>query len=241
MINSKQIRWIEVNDYQEMSRQAASLFEQQLLRKPDSVLGLATGGTPIGFYEELVRKYKQGAFSFSEVKTFNLDEYVGLASNESTSYHNYMEENLFSQIDISPDNIHLPNGLAKDILAECAHYEQLIQQNGGIDLQLLGIGVNGHIGFNEPGTSFQSATHIVTLAEETRIENSKYFHTKQEVPRYAITMGIETIMQAKQIVLLAFGEHKVASIKRIQQDGMSEDFPASCLKEHPNVTIIYGK
>lgn len=241
MTNSNKIRWVEVETYQEMSIKAAACFEQQLLRKSDSVLGLATGSSPVGFYEELVKKYKQGEFSFSRVKTFNLDEYVGVSPVDLTSYHSYMEEHLFSQIDIEKNSIYIPNGLAQDLHEECTYYEQLIQRSGGIDLQLLGIGVNGHIGFNEPGTSFRSKTHVVTLAEETREVNSKYFPSKQDVPKYAISMGIETIMRAKKIILLAFGEHKMRAIERLKQEGVSENFPASRLKEHPNVTIIYGK
>ncbi|MFJ5771877.1 glucosamine-6-phosphate deaminase [Psychrobacillus sp. NPDC093180] len=235
------MRWIEVDTYQEMSLKAADCFEQQLLQKPDSVLGLATGGSPIGFYEEFVKRYKQRVFSFSQVKTFNLDEYVGVSPADVTSYHSYMEKHLFSQVDIEKNDIHIPNGLAPNLQEECVRYEQSILQSGGIDLQLLGIGVNGHIGFNEPGTSFQSKTHVVTLAEDTRAANSIYFSSKQEVPEYAISMGIETIMQAKKIILLAFGEQKMRAIERLKQESISEDFPASRLKEHPNVTIIYGR
>lgn len=241
VITSKQFRWIEVENYAEMSRLAATIFEEQLLQKPDSVLGLATGGSPIGFYEALVNRYQQGGFSFKEAQSFNLDEYVGIAPSESTSYHSYMEKQLFSHIDMPIENRRLPNGLAENILAECENYEQAIIQSGGIDLQLLGIGVNGHIGFNEPGTSFQSKTHVVELADETREENSKYFPSKEEVPTHAITMGINTILQAKQIVLLAFGEHKLEAIKRLRFEGITEDFPASILKEHPHVTVLFGK
>ena len=241
MITSKQFRWMEVENYSEMSRVAASIFEQQLVKKPESVLGLATGGSPIGFYESLVDRFKKGGFSFQEAQSFNLDEYVGIAHDNPTSYHSYMAENLFSHIDLPEANRHLPNGLAHNLEDECAAYEQKIKQSGGIDLQLLGIGVNGHIGFNEPGTSFQSSTHVVELAEETREENAKYFDSKEQVPTQAITMGIKTIMQAKQIVLLAFGEHKSEAIKRLRLEGISEDFPASILNEHAHVTVIYGK
>lgn len=241
MITSKQFRWMEVENYTEMSRLAASIFEQQLVKKPESVLGLATGGSPIGFYESLVDRFKKGGFSFQEAQSFNLDEYVGIAQANPTSYHSYMANNLFSHVDLLETNRHLPNGLACNLEEECAAYEQKIKQSGGIDLQLLGIGVNGHIGFNEPGTSFQSTTHVVALAEETREENAKYFDSKEQVPTQAITMGIKTIMQAKQIVLLAFGEHKTEAIKRLRLEGISEDFPASILKEHAHVTVIYGK
>lgn len=241
VITSKHFRWIEVENYAEMSRLAAAIFEQQLLEKPDSVLGLATGGSPVGFYEALVKQFQQGGFTFKDAQSFNLDEYVGIAPIDSTSYHSYMERHLFSHIDLPQESRHLPNGMAENIPAECDHYEQAIVQSGGIDLQLLGIGVNGHIGFNEPGTSFLSETHVVELADETREENAKYFQSKEDVPKHAITMGISTIMKAKKIVLLAFGEHKLEAIKRLRFEGISEDFPASILKEHPHVTVLYGK
>lgn len=240
MDKANNIKWIKVNTYDEMSKMAAAIFEKQLIEKPQSVLGMATGGTPEGFYKELVQCYMKGDISFAEVNTFNLDEYVGIAAEESTSYHNYMYEHLFKHINIPRQNVHLPNGLAEDLEKECAYYDKLIEQNGGIDLQLLGIGVNGHIGFNEPGTSFQTRTHIVELAEKTRQDNAKYFPEEKEVPKLAITMGIETIMEAKRIILLAFGENKIETLKRIQQEGITEEFPASCLKDHPDVMIIYG-
>ncbi|MCZ8537371.1 glucosamine-6-phosphate deaminase [Paenisporosarcina quisquiliarum] len=241
VITSKHFRWIEVENYAEMSRLAAAIFEQQLLEKPDSVLGLATGGSPVGFYEALVKQFQQGGFTFKDAQSFNLDEYVGISPIDSTSYHSYMERHLFSHIDLPLESRNLPDGMAENIPAECDHYEQAIVQSGGIDLQLLGIGVNGHIGFNEPGTSFQSKTHVVELADETREENAKYFSSKEDVPKHAITMGISTIMKAKKIVLLAFGEHKLEAIKRLRFEGISEDFPASILKEHPHVTVLYGK
>lgn len=241
MITSKHFQWIQVENYTEMSQLAALIFEQQLLQKPSSVLGLATGGSPIGFYEALVQRYGQGSFSFAQVTTFNLDEYVGVDATHPTSYHSYMKQHLFDHIDLPVTQRHLPNGLTENTLAECERYEQAIAYSDGVDLQLLGIGVNGHIGFNEPGTSFQSKTHVVELADVTREENAKYFPSKEDVPRQAITMGIDTIMQAKKIVLLAFGEHKSEAIERLKLEGISEDFPASKLKEHSNVTVFYGK
>lgn len=234
------ITWLEVNTYEEMSKIAAAIFEKQLMEKPHSVLGLATGGTPVGFYKELVQCYIKGGISFEEASTFNLDEYVGIGPEEATSYHTYMHEHLFKHVNIPKENVHLPNGLAENLEQECTRYEKQIEQRGGIDLQLLGIGVNGHIGFNEPGTSFQSRTHVVELADKTKQDNAKYFPEGKSVPELAITMGIETIMMAKQIVLLAFGENKIETLKRIQEQGISEEFPASCLKKHPHVTIIYG-
>lgn len=241
MTTSKHFQWIQVSDYAEMSHLAASIFEQQLLQKPNSVLGLSTGGSPVGFYETLVKRYELGNFSFAQATTFNLDEYVGIDPLHPTSYASYMNEHLFAHIDLPGSQHHLPNGLPKNLLDECERYELAIASSGGIDLQLLGIGVNGHIGFNEPGTSFHSRTHVVDLAEETREENAKYFPSKGEVPKKAITMGIKTILQAKRIVLLAFGEHKTEAIERLKNEGISEDFPASILKEHPHVTVLYGK
>lgn len=241
MITSNYFHWIQVEDYAEMSKLAASIFEKQLWQKPNSVLGLSTGGSPVGFYETLVKRYEQENFSFAHAKTFNLDEYIGIEPTHPTSYASYMNEHLFSHIDLPNTQHHLPNGLTENLQIECKRYEQAIADSGGIDLQLLGIGVNGHIGFNEPGTSFHSKTHVVDLAEETREENAKYFPSKEDVPRQAITMGIETIIQAKKIVLLAFGEHKTEAIERLKNEGISEDFPASILKEHPHVTVIYGK
>ena len=241
MITSKHLEWIQVEDYMEMSQLAASIFVQQLLRKPNSVLGLATGGSPVGFYEVLVKQYEQGIFSFGQAKTFNLDEYIGVDTTHPTSYHSYMNQHLFAHIDLPVTQRHLPNGLAEEASSECERYEQAIADSGGIDLQLLGIGVNGHIGFNEPGTSFHSKTHVVELADATREENSRYFLSKEDVPTQAITMGIDTIMQAKKIVLLAFGENKADVIKRLKYDDVSEDFPASILKKHPHVTVFHGK
>ena len=179
MITSNHIKWIQVEDYVEMSKLAASIFVQQLLQKPNSVLGLATGGSPVGFYETLVQQYDQGIFSFGQATTFNLDEYIGIDSTHPTSYHSYMNEHLFAHIDIPVTQRHLPNGLAEEASIECERYEQVITASGGIDLQLLGIGVNGHIGFNEPGTSFHSKTHVVELADATRERKFKVFSIKR--------------------------------------------------------------
>ena len=239
-MNQDNVNWIHVDHYDEMSKQAALIFKEQIEKKPDSVLGLATGGTPIGFYQELIKLYKEG-LSFSQVKTFNLDEYVGISPQDITSYHAYMQEHLFQHIDIPSENIHLPNGMVEDLEAECARYEAAIAACEGIDLQLLGIGVNGHIGFNEPGTPFTSTTHVVTLAERTRLENAKYFPNGQKVPEHAITMGIKTIMQAKKIVLLAFGENKMHTMQQLREGPVTESVPASRLKEHTNVEVICGK
>lgn len=236
-----EFNWVEVADYDEMSRLAAELFEQQVNKKPDSVLGLATGASPIGFYRNLVDRYVKGRISFANVQTFNLDEYTGLEFSHPTSFYSYMEEHLFTKVDLPAIHRHLPDGEAANLNEECVRYERVIRESGGIDIQLLGIGVNGHIGFNEPGTPFHSRTHIVKLAESTRARNAKYFPSAEEFPRQAITMGIQTILEAKKIILLAFGEEKTEAIERLRSGNVSKDFPASCLHRHSNVTVLYGK
>ena len=234
------MKWIEVNTYDEMSEVAANIFFKQIQEKPNSVLGLATGGSPVGMYKDLVARHQAGQISFKDVQTFNLDEYVGLKRTSPASYWTFMQENLFNFVDIQQKNIHLPNGKAEDLAAECVAYDASIDAAKGIDLQLLGIGVNGHIGFNEPGTPFDSMTNIVELTESTRTENAIYFDDPSEVPTHAITMGIQSIMKAKEIVLIAFGEKKLDAIKKLKSGHVTEDFPASQLLIHPNVTIIYG-
>lgn len=234
------MKWIEVNTYEELSEVAATIFSKQIQEKPDSVLGLATGGSPVGMYKKLVARHQAGHLSFKKVQTFNLDEYVGLEQTSPASYFTFMHENLFNFVDIQPENIHLPNGKAANLAEECAAYDKRIEEAGGIDLQLLGIGVNGHIAFNEPGTSFNSKTNIVELTESTRTENAIYFDDPSEVPTHAITMGIHSIMKAKEIILIAFGEKKLAAIEKLKSGHITEEFPASQLLNHPNVTVIYG-
>ncbi|KGR88375.1 glucosamine-6-phosphate deaminase [Lysinibacillus boronitolerans] len=234
------MKWIEVNTYEELSEVAATIFSKQIQEKPDSVLGLATGGSPVGMYKKLVARHQAGHLSFKKVQTFNLDEYVGLEQTSPASYFTFMHENLFNFVDIQPENIHLPNGKAANLAEECAAYDKRIEEAGGIDLQLLGIGVNGHIAFNEPGTSFDSKTNIVELTESTRTENAIYFDDPSEVPTHAITMGIQSIMKAKEIILIAFGEKKLPAIEKLKSGHITEEFPASQLLNHPNVTIIYG-
>ncbi|QGG54003.1 glucosamine-6-phosphate deaminase [Lysinibacillus pakistanensis] len=234
------MKWIEVNSYDEMSKVAANIFTKQLQEKPTSILGLATGGSPVGMYEELVKRQQAGQVSFKDVITFNLDEYVGLDRKSPASYWTFMHEQLFNHVDIKEENIHLPNGKAEDLAEECVAYDARIKEAGGIDLQLLGIGVNGHIGFNEPGTPFESLTNIVELTESTRTENAIYFDDPKNVPTHAITMGIQSIMNAKEIVLIAFGEKKLEAIERLKSGIINEDFPASQLLNHQNVTVIYG-
>lgn len=240
MIEQKAINWIKVSSYEEMSKVACSIFVKQLQHNPNSVLGFATGGSPVGFYKELVKSYLGGEISFDRVRSFNLDEYIGIPSNSPVSYYSYMVENLFHHVNIPKESYHLPDGNAPDLKEECKRYDRSIEEAGGIDLQLLGIGVNGHIAFNEPGTSFASLTNIVNLTESTRIENARYFENLEDVPTRAITMGIQSIMNAKKIVLIAFGDKKVAAIKQLHSGKITEDFPASQLLKHPNLTVIYG-
>lgn len=235
------MRIIVAEDYKEMSKTAADMMASQIILKPDSVLGLATGGTPIGFYKEFVNLYKQGKFSFKEVKTFNLDEYYGLDKNNLQSYHYYMMENLFKHIDINLENVNIPDGTAKDIEEECRAYEGKIQKAGGIHMQLLGIGINGHIGFNEPDVKFEAITHLVNLDEETIEANSRFFSSIEEVPRSAISMGIKTIMHSKKILLLAAGCEKAQVIERMINGPITPELPASILQLHPDVTLIVDK
>ncbi len=204
-------------------------------QKPNCVLGLATGSSPVGVYQELIRRYQDGKVSFKNVTTYNLDEYVGLSPNDSQSYHYFMKDVLFSHIDIPLKQTHVPNGIHKE--ESIALYDEQIAQDGGIDLQILGIGRNGHIAFNEPGTSFQSAVHIVHLDEKTRTDNARFFQNIEDVPTEAITMGLSSIMKAKRIVLLSFGQNKAEAIAKLFTEPENEMLPASILKHHPNVTV----
>lgn len=240
MIEQDTVKWIKVESFEEMSKFASSVFIKQLQNKPNSVLGFATGGSPVGFYKEIVKSYKEGKISFEEVTSFNLDEYVGIPCSSPASYTTYMIENLFQHVDIPKESYHLPNGNAINLEEECLRYDKSIEAAGGIDLQLLGIGVNGHIAFNEPGIPFTSLTNIVNLAESTRIENARYFENLEDVPKQAITMGIQSIMNAKKVVLIAFGDKKVTAIERLYKGIITEDFPASQLLKHSNLTVIYG-
>lgn len=232
------MKWIKVKDYAEMSQLAARMIVDKVIESPSVTLGLATGGTPLGMYQWMRRFSEEQHVSYRDVQTFNLDEYVGLDREHPNSYYQYMMENLFAHIDLPAEKAHLPNGMADDVEAECRRYESLIQQAGGIDLQLLGVGKNGHIGFNEPGTSFSSNTHLVSLTESTRKANACYFSSMEEVPTYAITMGIATIMKSKEILLLASGSQKAEVLARLHEGEVTENLPASVLKNHPHVTII---
>lgn len=232
------MRIIVAKNYDEMSKKAANMMASQIILKPESILGLATGGTPVGFYREFVNMYKEGFFSCREIKTFNLDEYLGLTKDNPQSYYYYMMENLFKYIDIDLANVDIPCGTAEDIEMECLEYEEKIRRAGGIDLQILGIGKNGHIGFNEPDVKFEAETHLVNLDEETIEANSRFFSSKEEVPTKAISMGIKTIMHAKKIILLASGMEKAGIISEMINGDITPDVPASILQLHPDVTLI---
>lgn len=224
-----------------MSYQAAQLIADQIIYKKNSVLGLATGSTPIGMYKELIRKFQKGELDFSQVVTFNLDEYYGLSIEHPQSYGFFMWNILFRHINLKRENVHLLNGVTKNIDNECRQYEDLIQKNGGIDLQILGIGDNGHIGFNEPDISFDTQTHLVNLTTKTIRANSRFFNNTQEVPKQAITMGIGTIMRAKKIILLANGKRKTKAIERTINSPITTKVPATVLQLHKEVTIIIDK
>jgi glucosamine-6-phosphate deaminase len=229
---------IEVKDYKEMSETACSLIINKVKKIENPVLGLATGSTPEGLYRCIVKTFNDENLSFQKFKTFNLDEYMDLDKNNPNSYYYFMQTKLFKDLDIPNHHIHVPNGKADDFELECKEYEKKISEAGKIDIQLLGIGVNGHIGFNEPGTAFTSRTHVVQLDESTRQANSRYFSSIDEVPTQAITMGIETIMESKEIILLVSGKQKAHALSRLLNGEVSEEFPASVLKRHPNFTII---
>lgn len=235
------MRLIETTSYDELSQKAAEALISRIMKNPRLNLGLATGSTPTGLYANLIEDHKKNKTSYKEINTFNLDEYIGIAKKDPQSYHYFMCENLFEHIDIPLEQTHIPDGTARDLDEECNRYEQFIKEHGGIDLQVLGIGQNGHIGFNEPGTPFASRTHIITLAESTRKANSRFFDSLAEVPTRAITMGIASIMDSKEIFLLISGSSKAEALARLMNGEISEQFPASVLKKHPNVTIFADK
>ncbi|MBA4492864.1 glucosamine-6-phosphate deaminase [Paenactinomyces guangxiensis] len=229
---------IKTKDYQQMCERAAEIIIEKVNAAAPLKLGLATGGTPKGIYRKLIEDHRNNGTSYQRVTTFNLDEYVGLPPHHPNSYHFYMNHYLFSHIDIPEKQTHIPDGMASDLEAECSRYERLIDTEGGIDLQILGIGLNGHIGFNEPGTSFLSRTHVVQLDETTRRANKRYFSSFAEVPTHAITMGIATIMKSSEIILLVNGRKKAKVLRRLFEEEVNEQLPASVLKKHPHVTII---
>ncbi|MFL6518033.1 MAG: glucosamine-6-phosphate deaminase [Bacillus sp. (in: firmicutes)] len=232
---------IEVQDYQQMSNRAAEYIIKKVVQNPSIKLGLATGGTPIGTYKGLIEDHQKNGTSYQKVTTFNLDEYIGLSGENKNSYRYFMNNQLFNYIDINKEKTNIPSGIAADFDDECNRYEDLITKQEGIDLQILGIGSNGHIGFNEPGTSFESKTHIVDLAPSTIQANARFFNRIEDVPTKAITMGISTIMKSKEILLLVSGDKKKETLFRLLNGEISESFPASVLNNHPYVTIIADK
>ncbi|MEF3354528.1 glucosamine-6-phosphate deaminase [Paenibacillus sp. GYB006] len=225
----------------ELNTTGAELIASLLQSKPKAVLGLATGSSPVGIYNELIDMYNRGLVSFASASSFNLDEYVGLPVNHPESYRSFMNEKLFNHVDIKLENTHVPDGNAPDLDAECAHYEQLLNDHGPVDLQLLGIGHNGHIGFNEPGVSLTGSTHVVDLKEETLKANARFFPSIDDVPKQAMTMGVASILKAKQIVLIARGEDKAEIIRTALTGPITTECPASLLQCHPNVTVLLDR
>ncbi len=224
------------------SRESARIVAELIFEKPDVVLGLATGGTPLLLYQELIKIHRREGLDFSRVTTFNLDEYLGLPKEHEQSYHRFMQENLFQYINIRSENTHIPDGTATDISAHCQEYEKVIVDAGGIDLQILGIGSNGHIGFNEPTSSFASRTRRKTMARETVAANARFFGDDEaKVPRHCITMGIGTIMEAEQIVMLAFGENKAEAIAATVEGPVASVIPASILQHHRKAKIFLDR
>ena len=228
-------------NYDEMSMEAAQIIVDRLRRKPNLVLGLATGSTPLGLYRELIRLNKKEGLDFSKVITFNLDEYVGLPPTHKQSYNYFMQKNLFTNLNIPESSIHIPDGMAHDIDAFCDWYEQEMQRVGGIDIQILGIGANGHIAFNEPGSSLGSRTRVKTLTEKTRKDNARFFKKSSEVPRYAITMGVGTVMDAKELILLASGPGKADAIRAASEGPLTAQCPASVVQLHQKAFVIVDK
>ncbi|MDY0393245.1 glucosamine-6-phosphate deaminase [Virgibacillus halophilus] len=229
---------IKVKNYDELSEKASELIAEKLQKLAKPVLGLATGSTPEGLYQKLIEKYKCGDISFKHAQSFNLDEYVGLKKEDPNSYRYYMNEKLFQHVDISPEQTYVPAGDAAAPEKACKEYEEKIKAAGNIDIQILGIGLNGHIGFNEPHTPFTAETHIVDLDASTRQANARFFDSLADVPTQAMTMGIATIMKSKEILLLVSGEKKADTLAQVIQGEVSEALPASVLQNHPHVTII---
>ena len=232
------IRIVRARDYEDMSRKAANIISAQVVLKPNCVLGLATGSTPIGTYELLVEGYKKGDLDFSQVSSYNLDEYRGLTHDDPQSYHYFMNENLFKHVNIDVANTHVPDGANSDAAAACSEYDEMVASAGYPDLQLLGIGNNGHIGFNEPAEAFSKGTHCIDLTESTIEANSRLFDNIEDVPRQAYTMGVQTIMSARSILVVANGEKKAQAVYDMCFGPISPACPASILQLHGNVTLV---
>lgn len=224
--------------YEELSKKAAEIIKEAIQAKPNLVLGLATGSTPLGCYQELIQMYKAEKLDFSKVVIFNLDEYLSLSADHPQSYNYFMYENLLDYININRENFHIPDGTTKNIEKFCQEYEEKIQKAGGIDLQLLGIGSDGHIGFNEPGTPFGSRTQLVRLAESTIRDNSRFFEREEDVPKFAITLGVQTIFEAKKILLLASGGNKADAVAKFIEGPITPQTTASILQKHPDTIVI---
>lgn len=232
------MRLIVTKNYDEMSKAAAHEMAEDIKSNPEIVLGLATGGTPVGMYKELIRMYNEGKLDFSKVTSINLDEYVGLPGDHDQSYRYFMNTNLFNHININKDKTFVPNGLAENIEEECKSYDSRIQEMGGIDLQLLGLGANGHIGFNEPGESLSVGTHLTDLKESTIEANARFFDSIDDVPREAITMGLGGIMKAKKIMVIASGEGKAEVVEAMMSGKITTEIPATMLQMHRDVVLI---
>ena len=235
------IRYQIVETYEDLCRIGAEMIAAQIAEKPDSVLGLATGSSPVGIYRKLIERYCAGKLDFSNITSVNLDEYVGLGGDHPQSYRYFMQKNLFDHVNITPSKTFVPNGLAADTRAECAAYDDRIRNLGGIDLQLLGIGLDGHIGFNEPADRFTEETHVVSLHPSTIAANARFFESEDEVPHSAITMGVGSIMQARKILLIANGPAKKGIVEKAVSGPITPQVPASILQRHPDVTVIYAK
>jgi glucosamine-6-phosphate deaminase len=232
---------IVVKNYEELSREGARRVADLVRKKPDCVLGFATGSTPLGMYAELIRMHKEDGLDFSKVVTFNLDEYVGLHPSHDRSYHYFMWKNLFEQVNVDPRYVHIPSGAAENVTEQCDWYEAKIREFGGIDLQILGIGVNGHIAFNEPGSSLGSRTRIKTLKEKTRRDNARFFENLDEVPQYAITMGVGTIMEVHGLLLMASGREKADAVQATVEGPVTAQYPATIVQMHRFATILVDR
>ncbi|MGL6108049.1 glucosamine-6-phosphate deaminase [Romboutsia sp.] len=235
------MRIIVCEDYEAVSKKAAQMILSQITLKPNSILGLATGSTPVGMYKNLIQMNKEKVIDFSEVKTFNLDEYYNLPRTNNQSYYYFMHENLFNYININPANIDIPNGMTENIEAECDRYDATIKEAGGIDIQVLGIGNNAHIGFNEPTVNFEKGTHLVQLDESTIEANARFFNNKDEVPKNALTMGVGSIFKSKKIMLIACGEAKAEAIYNTVYGKVVPEVPASILQFHNDIVLILDK
>lgn len=232
---------IKVETYDELSKKAAGIIASQVIMKPDCVLGLATGSSPLGTYANLVKMFEAGEVDFSKVTSVNLDEYVGLDGSHDQSYRYFMDTNFFSKVNIDKEKTYVPSGIASDLVKEGKEYDKLIKSLGGIDLQLLGIGFDGHIGFNEPDSVFTAQTHPVELDESTIEANARFFASKDDVPKQAVTMGMMSIMQAKKILLIANGQKKKEVIEKAFSGPVDPMMPASILQLHPDVTVIFSE